>query len=346
MTGVQTCALPIYGLNERGYSIHIVSLTNDNNNNKRYYLNEEITIQYLFENIKLNYKKNFLKISNAINNYFLQHEYDVIIVSGMDFVPFFCFYYRKKNCVKMIAWEHSNYTIGNKFGLRSLGRRFASRNFDVIVVLTDRDVGLYREGIKKIKSKLLRIYNPIENYREEIKYSSSSKVLISCGALIWQKGFDYAVDIADIIFKKKNDWKWFIYGEGSERPKLEKKIAEKGLTDYLILKGYTDNIKKVYGEASLFILPSRFEGFCMVNLEAMKMNLPVIAFNINCGPDEIIMNGINGYIIDDFNIIEMANKILFLMDKTEERKRMSENCKKSLYKIGRASCRERVSASV
>ena len=40
------------GLNERGYSIHIVSLTNDNNNNKRYYLNEEITIQYLFENIE------------------------------------------------------------------------------------------------------------------------------------------------------------------------------------------------------------------------------------------------------------------------------------------------------
>ncbi len=318
------------GLYSRGYSVDIVSLTNDNDNNERYCLNENISISYIFKNRNLSYKRDFWKIAKAIDNHFVQKKYESIIIAGMDFIPFFN---RANNIFKdsqLIAWEHSNYTIGSKFGFRSWGRRIASKKFNKIIVLTDRDVRLYKKGIKKLNCEIRRIYNPIENKDKNHEYNADSKTILSCGALIEQKGFDYAVEVAEIVFKENKDWQWLIYGEGSERNKLERLIAEKGLTKQLLLKGYTNDIGKAYRDAAFFVLPSRFEGFCMVNLEAMQMKLPVVAFDFNCGPDEIIMDGINGFVIEDFSVSEMAQKILLLINDANRRKDMSEKCYKSL----------------
>ena len=321
------------GVYLRGYSVDIVSLTNDNDNNKRYYLNKDISISYIFRNKKLNYKRDFWKITKVIDKYFAQKKYESIIIAGMDFIPFFC---RASNIFKvsqLIAWEHSNYTIGSKYGFRYWGRRIASKRFDKIVVLTDRDVSFYKKGIKKLNCEIRRIYNPIENKNKNYEYNAGSKIILSCGALIEQKGFDYAIEVAEIVFKENKDWQWLIYGEGSERNKLERLVAEKGLTKQLLLKGYTNDIDKAYSDAALFVLPSRFEGFCMVNLEAMQMKLPVVAFDFNCGPDEIIMDGINGFVIKEFNVSEMAQKILLLINDENKRRNMSEKCSESLHRF-------------
>lgn len=318
------------GLCSRGYNVEILSLTNIDDKNEKYNLNNKIIVNYLFENRSLNYKRNFLKIHKAIKKYFILKKYDTVIVAGMDFVPFF---FNKIRNTQMIAWEHSNYSIGSKLGFRYWGRRIACKKFDKVIVLTDKDMKLYKKSIKNIKAEIIRIYNPIENKEIESVYNKNSKILLSCGALIKQKGFDYAIKVAEIVFKENKDWKWLIYGNGNEQENLEKLIEKKGLKEQVLLKNYTDNIIEVYKTGSIFILPSRFEGFCMVNLEAMYMKLPVVAFDFNCGPDEIILNGVNGFIINDFNIKEMAKKIDFLIKNTDKRIQMSMNTFKSLFKF-------------
>lgn len=233
----------------------------------------------------------------------------------------------------MIAWEHSNYNIGSKIGFRYWGRRIACKKFDNVIVLTNKDRKLYEKHIGTIKCELKRIYNPIENYKENVFYNKNSKILLSCGALIKQKGFDYAIKVAEIVLKNNKDWKWLIYGEGKERKKLENLIKKKNLENQLLLKNYTDKIEEIYKKSSIFVLTSRFEGFCMVNLEAMNMKLPVVAFNFDCGPDEIILDNVNGFIINDFNIKEMAEKINELIRNKNKRIQMSNNIFKSLYKF-------------
>ena len=323
------------GLLKEKYKVRIVSLTNSNDNNEKYYIDPFIKVDYLFYNEKVNYKKDFFVIAGRIRDYCLQNSFDYLIVAGMDFVPFFEFGRRAivRTKTKFIAWEHSNYSIGSVFGYRCWGRKIACKNYYKVIVLTDRDKQLYDNGIKCSKGKVKRIYNPIDEKIIEHKYDSLSHKIISCGALIKQKGFDIAIDVAEIVFakqKEQKDWIWEVYGEGPQREKLERKIKEKGLSDYFILKGYSDNIQEEYSKSSFFVLPSRFEGFCMVNLEAMQMQLPVIAFDFNCGPNEIIQCEKNGFLIECYDINKMADKILMMMDNSEMRRKMSNNCKDSL----------------
>ena len=89
--------------------------------------------------------------------------------------------------------------------------------------------------------------------------------------------------------------------------------------------GKTDNMYQKYKDYSLYVMTSRFEGFALVNIEAHYFQLPVVSFNCNCGPDEIIQDGINGFIIDCFDVESMADKINFLIENKDERVKMSNN---------------------
>jgi glycosyltransferase involved in cell wall biosynthesis len=63
----------------------------------------------------------------------------------------------------------------------------------------------------------------------------------------------------------------------------------------------------------------------MVLIEAHTSKLPIVSFDINCGPDEIITDGKNGYLIEPFDIEKMAQTINHLIENPEIRKNMSAN---------------------
>ena len=62
----------------------------------------------------------------------------------------------------------------------------------------------------------------------------------------------------------------------------------------------------------------------MVLIEAQKAGLPVVSFDIPCGPSDVIEDGVNGYLIQPFDIDEMSRKIIELIDDREKRKQFSE----------------------
>ena len=210
-------------------------------------------------------------------------------------------------------------------GYRKITRKWAAKKADAIVVLTEEDRKNYEREVN-VKGILRRIYNPIEiGNGEDICYNMKSKIIISAGTLNYNKGFDMLIDVAKIVLKKHNDWRWVVCGEGEERKRLEEKIEKNNLTENLILKGNVSNIEEYYRKSAIFVLTSRTEGFGLVLTEAKKEGLPCVSFRCPAGPSEIILDDINGYLLDCFDIEQMAEKINQLIENQDIRKKFSDN---------------------
>lgn len=68
----------------------------------------------------------------------------------------------------------------------------------------------------------------------------------------------------------------------------------------------------------------------MVLVEALKAGLPVISFDIKCGPSDVIVDGVNGYLIEPFNIEKMSEKINMLIKNVVKREEFSANAESTL----------------
>lgn len=304
------------------YEISIISVFKTDN--KPYFsLNRNIIIRNLY-NDPFSIKKGFIRILKRLRITLKAYEDEVLIFSGMGYGSLIKFATIGMKRIKIIGWEHQSFSFGKILGLEWIGKRIAAKYMDAIVVLTKYDYLSYMEGIKKIKC-IKQIYNPIREENKELSYNISSKYIISCGALVSQKGFDIAVDVAKNVFERYPDWQWHIYGDGDQREIIENKIYENNLQNNFILKGYCKDINNKYGSYSMYVMTSRHEGFPMVLLEAKANKLPIVSFDCKCGPNEIINNDINGYLITCFDYDDMSKKIIDLIENKEKRNEFSIN---------------------
>lgn len=303
------------------YDIMIVSLFKTSSL-PFYDLNKKVKVINMFEK-EFNVRNNFFKIKSSIKKKLDKYEIDIFINCGMGYVPLNIFM-RKR--AYYISWEHSNCMIGKKIGLTWWGRFLSSKYADTIIFLTKKDQINFKKMYKcNKKVNLTQIYNPIELQAISHKYNSKSKKILSCGRLDEQKGFDILIEVAKIVFEKEKKWQWHIYGDGKERNRLEELIKKNNLEKNVILKGTVKNMHEIYKDYSFFVLTSRYEGFCLVNIEASSNLLPIISFNCPCGPDEIITENINGFIIDNFDKNKMAEKVLKLINDEKLRIKFSNN---------------------
>ena len=293
------------------------------NNDKLFYtLNDKIKRYTLFE--KVTSGKKILAYVHRLRKFVKNNNIDVLIdidgILDLYSIPAL----RGVKC-KLISWEQYSFYVNPHVGYRKITRKWAAKKADAIVVLTEEDRKNYEREVN-VKGILRRIYNPIEiGNGEDICYNMKSKIIISAGTLNYNKGFDMLIDVAKIVLKKHNDWRWVVCGEGEERKRLEEKIEKNNLTENLILKGNVSNIEEYYRKSAIFVLTSRTEGFGLVLTEAKKEGLPCVSFRCPAGPSEIILDGINGYLLDCFDIEQMAEKINQLIVNQDIRKKFSDN---------------------
>lgn len=158
------------------------------------------------------------------------------------------------------------------------------------------------------------IYNGIEienHYDKNIKEVGDQFIIGSAGRLSKEKGHMYLIKLAAILKEKGISFKIKIAGEGSQRKKLEKEIDKYGVKEQFELIGFKKDLTDFYKDLDLFVLPSIWEGFGFVLLEAMSYSLPVIAFDTGSS-SEIIQDEINGYIVTDYNVNTLTEKVITL----------------------------------
>lgn len=92
----------------------------------------------------------------------------------------------------------------------------------------------------------------------------------------------------------------------------------------MVFKGFQQNINKILNDSDIFVSPSKREGFSLALMEAMAAGLPVICTDIR-GNNELIEDGINGFLIHDGEVERLKNKIITLIEDDELRSQISLN---------------------
>lgn len=121
------------------------------------------------------------------------------------------------------------------------------------------------------------------------------------------------------------------YGSGSEKKNLISHINQLNMQDIVTVNNYISDVDIIFREADITLLTSTYEGFGLTMIEAMSNKTPVIAYDINYGPRDIITDGVDGYLIEPNNIEALSEKIYeVLFEKYDDLPKISENAYKKV----------------
>ncbi len=140
-----------------------------------------------------------------------------------------------------------------------------------------------------------------------------SPFILAIGRLTRQKGFDSLIEAFALCAQQHPVWRLVILGDGPERSALEHLITSKQLAGRVLMPGARQDTSRWLGQADLFVLSSRFEGFPNALLEAMAAGLAVVSFACESGPPDIISHKINGLLVPEGDVEALSDAMNGLM---------------------------------
>ena len=298
-------------------------------------------------------KIKFLKLINIIRLIKVYIELKKIILnfnpdivhahlSSMELLASLLKFFNPKEINLVITKHLDSFFLEASFGQNLLIRgvfidKFIHKNADRIICISKQVKRYFTKKILLPTNKIRVIYYGVskEYFGKKKKFKLIDKnlnkkdFLICCIARhVKQKSLDFLIlSFAEFIKKNPNS-KLLLVGNGPERNNLIKIAKENKVYKKIIWIKFSENIKDLLKISNVFVLPSKYEGFGMVFLEAMLTNTPVISTNISAIP-EVIENNYNGILIEPDNIKQMVSALNNIQDK-KLIKKFSINSKKLL----------------
>lgn len=146
--------------------------------------------------------------------------------------------------------------------------------------------------------------------------------VLAVARLVPQKGLDVLIRaFASLPESVRNGWRLTLVGDGPERQALESLATDAGLRDCVRFEGFRSDPLVFMRRASIFALPSRFEGMPNALLEAMAAGLPSVVSDASPGPLEMVCDGRQGLVVpcDDASAFAAALQRLMLDGDLRER---------------------------
>lgn len=340
--GIENCISNLANSLVDDYEVNIVS-TYKLYEKPVFKLNDKIKIKYLMTDLKPNKQelkqslkklklitffkelKKSIKILKLKKNLMIEVikncDSDVII-STRDIHNNWLSKYGRDKTLK-IGWEH-NHHHNNKRYINKVTKSVLGLDYFVLV---SKDLTkFYSEKLKDKKVKCVYIPNSINFFPQE-KAKLETENLISIGRLSHEKGYLDLIDIFKELHQKYPDSKLNIIGDGPDRKKIEKKIRDNKLEDYIILHGFQEKeyINKYLEKSSVYIMTSYTESFGLVLLEAFAYGIPCVAYSSAEGANEIISDNWDGYLIKDRDKNKMIKRICELLSNRNRRLIMGAN---------------------
>ncbi|MDY6970946.1 MAG: glycosyltransferase [Thermodesulfobacteriota bacterium] len=158
------------------------------------------------------------------------------------------------------------------------------------------------------EDRIHRIYNPVSlDIEARVEPETQAFRIGTVGRLVKQKGIGFLIRAVSRI-GKETDWTLTIAGDGKLRQKLEALAQGFGVGDRCRFLGHVEAIASFYARVDAIVIPSLYEGFCFVAVEAALAGLPVIASNASSLP-EIVSDGETGILVPARHVDALAGAI-------------------------------------
>lgn len=193
------------------------------------------------------------------------------------------------------------------------------RYADALVALTEADAQEWKRYNKHVYSITNVVHlNPLFRIGSLV-----NKRVIFTSRFSSQKGIPYLLDIWKRVHQRHSDWLLDIYAQGELRDEYLPKIEQLAIN--IKVNDGTADIFNRYCDSSIFVLTSVYEPFGLVLPEAMSCGLPVVSFDCDYGPREIINDGVDGYLVPLGNVEMFADRICQLIEDPQLRHKMGKN---------------------
>jgi len=176
--------------------------------------------------------------------------------------------------------------------------------------------------------------------KTSVPLRTSGKNVLFLGRITFQKGPDYFVEAAAEVLKHVPDASFYIAGVGDMAPAMVERVAELGIGKNVHFTGFLqgEEIEEIFRMSDVYVLPSVSEPFGISPLEAIQHGVPVI-LSRQSGVSEIIRHC---FLVDFWNIHDMADKIIALLCRKALAEEMRANAKEELSKITWQSAAEKI----
>ena len=212
--------------------------------------------------------------------------------------------------IPIVSWEHFHLKAGKFKGY--LFRLISAFFSDATVVLTNKDRDAYPKLLQR-NIQVIYNYSTIYNDRKYVR----EKVVLSIGRLSAQKRFDKLINIWASIVNDIDDWKLLIVGSGELESELLQQIKLLNLANSISIIPPRKDVESLYKSTSIYVMTSDYEGLPLVLIEAKQFGLPSISYNCPNGPDEIIENNVDGYIISNGDNHEFESKLMEMISNSD-----------------------------
>lgn len=225
----------------------------------------------------------------------------------------------------LIAEEHQEHNFDKRY-LRKVFRD--TKDFDWLLPVSQSLVDYYDSLFcnERVNIKLLpNSFGEIDG-----KYSLlSNHKIVSVGRLAPEKGWMDLINVYENLVELGCDWTLDIIGDGSMYGPIKNKIDALNLNNRINLLGYKNEneLFECLEESSIFVMCSYEESFGISLLEAFSKGVPAVVFSSANGFVEIIGDSKAGIIIDDRNILKMAETIFDLTQSHDKLNMMSNDAK-------------------
>lgn len=231
---------------------------------------------------------------------------------------------------RVITVEHNTY-VNRTFAQKFVDRYLSFVTYKIVAV-SDYVADFTASNEHISRKKFITILNGVDvtNYRnrasavdiinikQNLGFSPEDKIIISVGQLIKQKNHILLIEAFAEFVATHQGYKLIILGEGRMRGELEDSIHKHSLGHCVKLLGIQKDTPSYYAISEFFVLPSLFEGFALVCIEAMACGLPVLTTRV-AGPDTYISENKDGLFFEP-TTRELIDKLRVIADMPEVHK--------------------------
>ena len=214
--------------------------------------------------------------------------------------------------IHLVVSERNDPALQRLDRVWSLLRRLCYRRADVVTANTEGVI----QALKVLGPwrRLELLPNPVpttvDASGQEVASDRRQPEILALARLQPQKGLDLLLRaFALLVPSTCKGWRLTLVGEGPEGTALKTLCAELGLDDVVSFEGFRSDTQLFLRRASIFALPSRFEGMPNALLEAMAFGLPSVVSDASPGPLEMVRDGVEGFVVPSENVEALARAL-------------------------------------